>query len=244
MIRFSTLLICALLTACGVGRGPSLNSEVDNPSQFAFLPPQAEKGGVFAFYQPGLGAKWRGNWTSQFDLSGVSWNDPRTATLIAPSFVVMAKHFQRPWDTPVMFHDRNGGLHTRTIVNQRNLSSGDITVAKLNAPLPPSVQAYPLADATDAVRGRPVIITDQAQTLAVHRIAAVSGNVIGLDWVPGLHPIYRRKLVFGDSGNPSFIIKRGQLYLIETHTTGGPGTGPFYGSPVVQAEIRTAMQEM
>jgi hypothetical protein len=101
-----------------------------------------------------------------------------------------------------------------------------------------------MANASDATIGRPVITSDQTSTLSVHRIGSINGAVVFLDHVPGLNPVYRRNLVVGDSGHPSFLLKGGQLVLLETHTTGGPGAGPFYGDPAVQASVRAAMAEL
>jgi hypothetical protein len=36
----------------------------------------------------------------------------------------------------------------------------------------------------------------------------------------------------------------GDLHLLETHSTGGPGAGPNYADPTVQAAIRDAMAQM
>ncbi len=96
----------------------------------------------------------------------------------------------------------------------------------------------------EATIGRPVIVSDQTNTLSVHRLAAISGAVVHFDYFPGLDSVYRRNLIVGDSGNPSFLLVNGDLHLLETHTTGGPGTGPFFGDPAVQAALRAAMLEM
>ncbi|MDC0305750.1 hypothetical protein OAL16_01015 [Akkermansiaceae bacterium] len=50
-----------------------------------------------------------------------------------------------------------------------------------------------------------------------------------------------KNLVKGDSGNPSFFISKGELVLIETHTSGGAGSGPFYGSPLIQEKLSAAI---
>jgi hypothetical protein len=121
---------------------------------------------------------------------------------------------------------------------------GDIAVARLHLPLPPEVKPYRLANASDATVGTPVIVSDQTKTLSVHQIEAVAGAMIRFGYVPGLNPVYQRNLIVGDSGNPSFLLKIGELLLLETHTTGGPGAGPFYGDPAVQAAIRRAMAEL
>ncbi len=242
LILSASLILCA----CGPSNGPSMTGSGGDPgtTELGFLPKQAEKGTLFKYYQPKAESKWRGNWTSSLDLTGVSWNDSRTATLIAPSYVVMAGHFTRPANVPVMFHDKTGKPYERFIAKVRTLAVGDIAVAKLNLPLPPEVKFYRFAKASQAKIGRPVIVTDQTSTLSVHRIEAVSGGVIQLGHLPGLNPVYRRNLIVGDSGHPSFLLENGGLVLLETHTTGGPGAGPFYGDPQVQAAIRAAIADM
>lgn len=237
------LFVCA----CAPSKGPTIKSAGVSPEQIGlgFLSEQAEKGALFKYYQPTAESKWRNNWTSTLDLTGVSWNDSRTATLIAPSYVVMAAHFARPASVPVMFHDKSGKPYERFIAKVRSLAGvADIAVAKLNLPLPSSVKSYRFAKPSEASIGRPVIVTDQTNTLSVHQIAAVSGGMVRLGYIPEINPVYGRNLIVGDSGNPSFLIVNGQLVLLETHTTGGPGAGPFYGDPVIQAAIRAAIAEM
>ena len=241
------LSVSLLLCACGPSNVPSGAAGGSAPAQdgLGFLPKEAEKGTLFTYYQPKAPSKWRNNWTSKLDLTGVSWNDSRTATLISPSHVVMAAHFTRPANVSVMFHDKQGKPYERFISSVKMLTGvGDIAVAKLNLPLPPEVNPYRLANAGDATIGRPVIVSDQTSTLSVHQIDAVSGGVVRLGFVPGLNPVYRRHLIVGDSGNPSLGWKNGELVRLDTHTTGGPGAGPFYGDPQVQAAIRAAMAEL
>ena len=107
------LSLSLLLCACGPANGPSLAAGGSAPVQggLGFLPKDAEKGTLFTYYQPKNPSKWRNNWTSKLDLTGVSWNDSRTATLISPSHVVMAAHFTRPANVSVMFHDKRGKPH-------------------------------------------------------------------------------------------------------------------------------------
>ncbi len=241
------LLVTLMLCGCGSRNGPSaVSSNLESQQRgLDFLPKQAEKGTLFTYYQPTAPSKWRNNWTSALDLSGVSWNDSRTATLISPSYVVMAAHYIRPSNVPLMFHDKQGKPHQRFISKLKILdSAGDIAVAKLNLPLPSEVKYYRLAKASEATVGRPVIVSDQTNTLSVHRIGAIAGGVVRLEFIPGLNPVYRRNLIVGDSGNPSFLWENGELILLETHTTGGPGAGPFYGDPQVQTAIQAAVQEM
>jgi hypothetical protein len=238
------LFASAFLGACGPA-GHSARTPVSlKPGDLGFLPTKPEKGALFQYYQPKARSKWRNNWTSPLDLTGVSWNDSRTATLIAPSYIVMAAHFTRPANVSVMFHDKQGNPHERFIAATKVLTVGDITVAKLHRPLPPEVKPYRLARASEATVGRPVIISDQTNTLSVHRIEAVSGASIRFGHIPELDSSYRRNLIVGDSGNPSFLLAPDGLALLGTHTTGGPGAGPFYGDPAVQSAIRAAIAEM
>jgi hypothetical protein len=236
-----------MISACGPSFGPSITTPNGSATQsgLGFLPKQAERGILFSSYQPKGQSEWKGNWASDLNLTGVSWNDSRTATLIAPKYVVMAAHYTRPPSVPVMFHDKKGKPYERFIAKTRSLNSvGDIAVAQLNMPLPPEVKTYRFAKASDASTGRPVIVSDQTNTLSVHQIAGISGNAVQLGYIPGLNPAYGRNLVVGDSGNPSFLLVNGELVLLETHSTGGPGAGPFYGSPQVQAAIQSAIAEM
>lgn len=245
VMKWLPVTFCALLfSACGPASPPSVTTGSPNQAGLGFLPSKAEKGTLFQYYQPKAISKWRNNWTSALDLTGVSWNDSRTATLIAPSYVVMAAHYTRPSNVPVMFHDKNGKAYERYITSVRSLAVGDVAVGKLNLPLPPEIKRYRFARAGDATVGRPVIITDQTMALSVHRIQSINGGVISFSYISDLAKIHQRNLIVGDSGNPTFIYSNGDLALLETHTTGGPGAGPFYGDPSVQAAIRAAMAEM
>lgn len=242
-MKYALLLLCLAVCSCAPASGPSILPG-NSTAGLGFLPAQAEKGSLFKYYQAKAPSKWLNNWAANLDLTGVSWNDTRTATLISPSHVVMAAHYARPSDVAVMFHDRKGNVYERYITAVKTLAPADIAVGRLNLPLPPEVKWYRMANASDATIGRPVITSDQTSTLSVHRIDAVNGPVIMLGHISGLNPVYQRNLVVGDSGHPSFLLKNGQLVLLETHSTGGPGAGPFYGDPAVQAAVRAAMAEL
>jgi hypothetical protein len=233
-----------LMAACGNppgGGSPATILGLD----YGFLPANAEKGELFRQYRANARSSWSKNWAGALDLTGVAWNDRRTATLISPSHVVMAGHFVRPSDVPVIFHDRHGTPHARWIASVKKLDGVDVAVARLDRPLPPEIRPFDFATAEEAVVGRPVITTDQTMTLSVHRIEAVFGKFIRLSFVEQLDPVYRRNLIKGDSGNPSFLRRpSGELVLLETHTFGGSGSGPFFGSPEVQAAVRAAMAEL
>jgi hypothetical protein len=178
-------------------------------------------------------------------MTGVSWNDPRTATLIDEQHVVMAAHFVRPADVPIMFHDRDGKPVERYVVRVISLAPmADVAVGKLNMPVPPSIKQYGFASVGELQSGRAVLITDQTKTISVHQIQQMSGNTISFSYHPQLDATYRRNLIVGDSGNPTFILSNNDLKLVETHHFGGPGSGPCYASGQIQSAIRAAIAEM
>jgi hypothetical protein len=232
-------LVSGLLGSCG-------SSSSGLPaSEEKLLPSTPEKGVLFSYYEPKVQAKWNRNWTYPLDLTGVSWNDSRTATLIDEQFVVMAAHYVRPSDLPVMFHDRNGKPVERYLVQVKSLAPmADVAVGKLNMPVPSSIKRYGFAPSQELRPGRAVLVTDQTKTVSVHQIQSVSGNMISFSYHPQLDAIYRRNLVAGDSGNPTFIISNNDLKLVETHFYGGPGSGPCYASGQIQSAIRAAIAEM
>ncbi|RYD40250.1 MAG: hypothetical protein EOP85_14570, partial [Verrucomicrobiaceae bacterium] len=203
-MKSALFLLSLLLCACAPSQGPTILPG-NNPPGLGFLPAQAEKGLLFKYYQPKGPSKWLNNWAANLNLTGVSFNDTRTATLISPSHVVMAAHYMRPSDVPVMFHDKNGTPHERYITAVRTLNTGDIAVGRLNMPVPAGVKWYRLANAGDATPGRPVITTDQTNSLSVHCVDSVRGAVVQLGYIKGLNPLYQRHLVVGDSGSPSFL---------------------------------------
>ena len=210
--------------------------------ELRLLPKKPTKGTLFDYYEAQRKSKWSRNWTSDIDLTGVSWNDSRTATLIAPQFVVMAAHYIRPSDVPVAFHDRRGNPQVRYITQVKSLAPlADIAIGKLNLPVTSAIRAYRFGKLSDLPYGRKVLITDQTKTISIHQVHSVSNQSISFAYTDPLDKIYHRNLIVGDSGNPTFILTNGEMRLIETHTYGGPGVGPCYADPKIQAAIKTAI---
>lgn len=242
------LLPCLFLAACGAGGSnhgstPSLSKT----SQTEDLPIAWQSPNIFEKYTAKGNAKLANSWTRKLDTSGISFDSKKTCTLITRRHVLMARHYQRPVLAPVIFHDRSGKRIARHLVAVKP-GSGDYAVGLLNEPLPNNYKAYPLpthsANLAEKLTNRSVVLTDQNRRLFIHQIAAISGGHIRFKQNPTQQKGYRKNLVSGDSGNPSFIIIRGQPVLIETHTTGGPGAGPFYGDATVQAEISQLVNAM
>lgn len=203
---------------------------------------------VFTQYSATAPSRWGENFTRRLDLTGIAWDDRRTLTLVSPVHVVMAAHFERPVGSKAVFHDRKGRPHVRTVEAIERVSGMDVSVGRLDAPAP--VRFYrvppPSSGYDRSLPGCLVVVTDQQRRAFVHEIRAVFGNGVGYR-----HPdasrgivLLTKNLVAGDSGNPAFLLVGGELVLIGTHTTGGPGAGPFYGSPAVQAGVNAAMGKL
>jgi len=225
--------MCLVFSGCATA--PSAGPPAED---LGFLPERFERGRVFRVYLAGGNSIMANNWTSQFDFSGVAWNDNRTATAISRRHVAMAGHFPRHMSTPVIFHDREGRPHKRRLVGITPLHQlGDIAIGTLDSPLPPEITHYPLAAPGDATYKRAVLVTDQTRRISVHRIGPVKDRRVQLGFDPKIDRRYWRNLVFGDSGNPAFIIEGGKLKLLTTFTTGGPGMGPYYGHPDIRSRI-------
>jgi hypothetical protein len=95
-----------------------------------------------------------------------------------------------------------------------------------------------------AMIGKPVIVSDQNRNLFVHLIDGVGMGLIAFKHDTSESHGWSKQLVVGDSGNPSFVIVGNELVLVETHTTGGAGAGPYYGYPAVQQSVRQAVQKL
>ncbi len=229
-------LAAAALVSCGdsSGGGPPT------------LPPAKAPPAIFASYHADRNSTMADGWARSMDMSGVSFNDTRTATLITPRHVVMAKHYSRGAAEPVIFHDRGGKRIERKLIGFAP-AAGDVMVGLLDEPVPSNYTSYPLpSPASDISRlvDQPVIVSDQNRSLFVHLVARVGGGMIAFKQDERDMYGWGKNLVVGDSGNPSFLIVGNKLVLVETHTTGGPGAGPYYGDPTVQASVRAAVKKL
>lgn len=222
----------------------------DSDQRFAVLLAGATGNDIFASYATDRPSPWGGNFTRRMNFTGVAWDDTRTATLVSPEHVVMAAHYPRPVGSTLVFHDRRGRPQRRVLAAVVSLAGvADVAVGRLDTPLPDSVRPYrvlPPSGGYGALAGCLAVVSDQHRKAFVHEIGMVSGN--GLSF---RHPATSRipahltkNLVTGDSGNPSFLLVGGELVLIETHSTGGPGAGPFLSAPAVFTAINGAMSKL
>ncbi|MDP4645653.1 MAG: hypothetical protein NWS80_00855 [Akkermansiaceae bacterium] len=231
---FGSLNLALCLASCGGG-----GFQGASPT----LPPPSAPPAIFQSYDAERNAKMATGWTQGMDMSGVSFNDTRTATLITPRHVVMAKHYARPAAAPVIFHDRSGKRIQRKIIGFE-AGAGDVMVGLLDEPVPSNYHSYALPASGSTLIGRPVIVSDQKRNLFIHLVASISNGTIAFKHDKSESHGWSKNLVVGDSGNPSFVISGNELVLVETHTTGGPGAGPYYGDPAVQQGVRDAVQKL
>lgn len=206
---------------------------------------------LFTSYAAHAPARWNSGWPWKLDLTGVAWDRSNTATVITPRHVVMASHYYRKAGDEIVFHDRKGRRHVRIVeqvvhLKDRGIQS-DVAVGLLNRPLPSSIRWYPLpapdGSGGKSLVGRVVLVTEQNRDLYFHKVADTNGQMVLLQHDPGI-PAHRSKgLIAGDSGHPSFLLAKGELVLLETHTGGGAGVGPFYGSAALQEVMRRIVQE-
>lgn len=238
MARTTLILVGLVLASCQ--SGPHQARLPENT-----LPAARESPNIFRAYSRDEDATLAGGWSSTFDMSGVSFDSRKTATLVTPRHVVMANHFKRKPGEKVVFHNRKGKRVERLLVDVRKVFT-DVAVGLLDRPVPADLKVYPLpAPGTNGKEliGRLAAVTDQNRRIFFHRIGSVSGG-LSFRYEDPPRVGWSKKLVGGDSGNPSFLPVGSELILIETHTGGGPGAGPYYGFPMLQEKLQNTINTL
>lgn len=250
-MRSPGLILALLLVACSAGNeGPPLHHPDLSLTNLAL---NAEgDSSLFKSYSVSGPVSWNQGWPWKLDLSGVAWDRANTATAITPRHVVMASHFIRAEGEAIVFHDRKGRRHERTMekvihFKQRD-AVGDVAVGLLDRPLPTGIRIYPLPkpgnDQGRDLIGAVVLITEQKRQLFFHQITFVNQYGVRFQFDKRLEKERQKRLITGDSGHPSFLLSKGELVLIETHSTGGAGAGPFLGSKKNVATIQKLVEEL
>jgi len=214
--------------------------------QTPVYPPSEANPKIFSKYVSNGKSTMMDSWSRSFDMSGVSFNHKRTCTLITPRHVVMAKHFQRKINSTLTFHDRDGYAIQRTLIKIIPCE-GDVAVGLLGRPVPERYTPYPLPSQvanTASLVGKPIAVTDQNKLIFFHLIRNIGNGILSMQYDPESTHGFGKKLISGDSGNPSFVIINNELVLMETHLTGGPGAGPYFGDPNIQQSIIEAVNTL
>lgn len=242
------LLSVVIFTKCAEGEGGAISAmPADVSMKVKDMPVAYDNPGIFKKYNAQGDSVMNDTWTRKFDASGISFDVTQACTLVTEQHVVMAAHYQRKVPSPVIFHDRTGKRLERVLVSARNVH-GDCAVGLLNEPVPAGYKAYPLLEPEEGLAEKLidefVIVTDQDKRLFVHEVAGISGDRIGFKFDAAKGIGYGKILISGDSGHPSFIMVNGEPVLIETHHTGGPGAGPFFGSAVLIDNLKAQIKAL
>ncbi|MGJ8725507.1 MAG: hypothetical protein ACSHYB_13190 [Roseibacillus sp.] len=211
---------------------------------------------LFTAYRPKTTSQWNSGWTRRLDFTGVSWTHRQAGTAITPRHIVFAAHYLLKTGRTITFHDRSGAVHSRKIEKVISFRGkqvaeehrSDIAVALLDRPLPPSIKTYrllpPRSDYGHALVGNPVIITEQGRRAFIHKVRRQFMKSVSFGKNEHVPQSLYKNLIKGDSGHPSFLLIGGELVLIETHTGGGSGSGPFYSNPLLFKGLEKAVAEL
>ncbi len=226
----------------------------------AILPNNSFSRKIYDEYSTALSARWaRFSWTKRLNLSGVAFDSSRTCTLISSQHILMAAHNRRGAGSVVKFHARDGSLITRTItavMNSETISQAnnapDVAVGRLDRAITqiPFYQVLPpRTDWPDYLDGALVLITRwNNREVIVGRENRFFFGPNGSRHISFLSDtevpdFYEGSISSGDSGNPGFILIRGEPVLI--HLNSFTSTrGPFLGDPEIQAIINGFMAEL
>lgn len=268
--QVALLLLAGLLSACNPRAEPiTLGQPATRLLKTTELTTDAEKrlwalalqtdlsnNALFAGYRRRAPSQWNQGWPRRIDFSGVSWSHRQAGTAITPRHIVLAAHYQLKVGASITFHERSGKVHTRKIAQKISFRGqkvpahkrSDIAVALLDSPLPPTIKTYrllpPREDYGHTLVGAPVLVTEQKRRIFIHQIRRCSGRSIAFQKHPDFPESLYKNLIKGDSGHPSFILVGGEPVLIETHTGGGGGSGPFYSDPTLFEAVRGAVAEL
>lgn len=205
----------------------------------------------------------RFSWTNRLDLTGVAFDTNKTCTLISPRHVLMAAHFNRLQNDEVNFHTKDGTLVTRTITAfletetigspANGFSGRDIAVGILDSAVN-DVTFYkvlpPRADwPTYLTNALAEVTRFNNREIIIRRASGFSGGPNGTRHLtfsvdteaPSFYEGFANP--GGDSGNPSFILVRGEPIL--THILSVSSTkGPFLGDPEIYNTINQFMSSL
>ena len=235
MWRWLILLSFFVVVSC-TSKNPAAASSLS-------LPPVGGSPNIFKRYSIRGDAEMMTGWSRSFDMSGVSFNEKMTLTLVTRRHVIMASHYRRKPGDKVVFHNRMGMRVERNLVGVIGVV-GDVAVGLLDSDVPPDLKVYALPAPREdfsLLKGTTAAVTGQNRRIFFHEIDRVGSTSIAFRHPKVTKHGWGKNLVKGDSGNPSFFISKGELVLIETHTSGGAGSGPFYGSPLIQEKLSAAI---
>jgi len=173
-------------------------------------------------------------WAADLDLTCISpWNSTgagqRAGTLISPRHIVFAYHYRISVGATIRFVDGDNNVVNRTVTARQRIGTTDLMIGVLDANATGCGFAKVLpADWADYIPNNgiyiPALALDQQEKALV-----TNGNNIGGVYFRVPTDVTRltfyESLIFGDSGNPGFLIIDGDLVVLTVWTYGGAGSG-------------------
>ncbi len=189
------------------------------------------------------GANWTRNpnsWTQKgtpLDFTGVMGSNDNLAyhnnnpyqgglTLISPKHFITAAHFALEDNTTVNFFTSSGQIVSRKVVDSMVIAGTDISVGVLDSDVDSSITFYSLISSTqlsslisqinsNLLSDIPIVVLNQNGEALVRSLEKKSPKTINhTSYVSGLRSGFSKALVFGDSGQPGFIIVNNKPVLI------------------------------
>ncbi len=204
-------------------------------------------------------------WAKGLDFSCVSpWNSRggrvRAGTAISRRHIIFANHFPMGEGTRIVFVGEDGGVCPCSITKTKRVGKTDIMIGALDYELTPNIKPAKVMRAGwlaqfAGVTNLPVVTFNQHEQLLYSELSvatngvrvwnhAVAGAPTGeMPVVPVEEAIQRKgRIVVGDSGDPAFMIYKGEPVLLYCLLSGGVGHGPWIHRHLY--EIQKVMDEL
>ena len=229
-------------------------------SALSILPDNTLHKQIYDVYSASTNCQWsRFSWVNRVNLSGlVSDNSSKSCTLVSPRHIVMAAHHVRWVNSKAVFHTRAGERVERTITgvfSTEQISPGagrDIAVGLLDTAITniPFYKVLPSrTDWSSHLLGASGIVTRyNYREVLVRKVSNFYHGTNGTRWVkfaadPAIPSYYAGTVTVGDSGNPSFLLVRGEPVFFHMVSLTGT-TGPFISDPNNYETINQFMTDL
>jgi len=207
-------------------------------------------------------------WANGLDFSCVSpWNSHggrvRAGTAISKRHIIFAKHFPMGVGTRIVFVGEDGCTCPCSITKTKGIDKTDIMIGALDYELTPNIKPAKVMrhDWTRQFAGvtnLPVVTFNQHEQLFYSELSVATNGVrVWNHVVTAPRPLWegrndihvpeaaiQRKgmIKVGDSGDPAFLIYKGEPVLLYCLFSGGVGHGPWIHQHLF--EIQSAMDEL
>lgn len=197
-------------------------------------------------------------WAKDVDFSCVSpWNSHsglfRAGTLISKRHIIFAKHYPISIGSRIVFVGQDGGVCPCYLKETRTIGRSDVMIGLLDAEVTPNIKPAKILplDAEKYIGDAswlPVATFNQKKELLVLDLFPIPTNgaptkgIAARTSTKAQRRKFEKKIIMGDSGNPTFFILGDQPVLLYCLKGGGCGCGP--GIHLYQREIQAAMDQL